>query len=196
MNLVAAWTAEAWVRDEHQAAEPAVPVTERLRAMTPRELNRAYRIAGLFLGNAQDAEDATQDALLRAWGSAASQRDPARFDAWFDRILVNACRDRLRRRGRVRFITLEGEVGRAGADPFGELLERDDVLGRLTTLDNDLRLVVVLHYWGDLRLEDVAERVGWPVGTVKSRLNRALTKLREQVDASASAVTDPTEGDR
>jgi len=186
MNLVAVWTAEAWVRDESQTAEPAVPVIERLRGMSPRELNRAYRIAGLLLGNAQDAEDATQDALLRAWGSAASQRDPARFDAWFDRILVNACRDRLRRRGRVRFITLEGEVGRAGADPFGELLERDDVLRRLTALGDDLRLVVVLHYWGDLRLEDLAERVGWPVGTVKSRLNRALTKLRDAAEPAGA----------
>jgi len=186
MNLVAVWTAEAWVRDESQTAEPAVPVIERLRGMSPRELNRAYRIAGLLLGNAQDAEDATQDALLRAWGSASSQRDPARFDAWFDRILVNACRDRLRRRGRVRFITLEGEVGRAGVDPFGELLERDEVLRRLTALGDDLRLVVVLHYWGDLRLEDLAERVGWPVGTVKSRLNRALTKLRDGAEPAGA----------
>jgi RNA polymerase sigma-70 factor (ECF subfamily) len=191
MNLVAAWTAEAWVRDDSQAAEPAVPVVERLRGMSPRELNRAYRIAGLFLGNAQDAEDATQDALLRAWQSASSLRDPARFDAWFDRILVNACRDRLRRRGRVRFITLEGEAARAGADPFGELLERDDVLRRLTTLDDDLRLVVVLHYWGDLRLEDLAERVGWPVGTVKSRLNRALKTLRADVESAATAEVEP-----
>jgi RNA polymerase sigma-70 factor, ECF subfamily len=194
MNLIAAWTTEGWVRDESQAAEPALPVTERLRAMSSRELNRAYRIAGLLLGNAQDAEDATQDALLRAWSSAASQRDPARFDAWFDRILVNACRDRLRRRSRIRFIELEGQVSPASADPFGELIERDDVLRRLTVLDDDLRLVVVLHYWGDLRLEDLAERVGWPVGTVKSRLNRALTKLRHQVDHAG--LTDAAGGDR
>ena len=194
MDLVAAWTAEAWVRDDSQAAEPAVPVAERLRGLSPRELDRAYRIAGLLLGNASDAEDATQDALVRAWASAASQRDPARFDAWFDRILVNACRDRLRRRGRIRFVDIEGHDSVASADPFGDLLDRDDVLRRLTTLDDDLRLVIVLHYWGDLRLEDLSDRVGWPVGTVKSRLNRALTKLREQADATA--VTDTAENNR
>ena len=194
MNLDAAWTAEAWVRDDSQAAEPALPVVERLRGMSPLELNRAYRIAGLLLGNAQDAEDVTQDALLRAWRSAASQRDPARFDAWFDRILVNACRDRLRRRSRIRFVDIEGHPSLASADPFRDLLERDDVLRRLSGLDDDLRLVVVLHYWGGLRLEDVAERVGWPVGTVKSRLNRALTRLREQADARG--VTGSAEGDR
>ena len=171
-------------------AEPAKLVADRLRGMTPAELTRAYRLAGLFLGNTHDAEDATQDALMRAWRSATSLRDPARFDAWFDRILVNACRDRLRRRGRIRFIGIEGESSLASADPFGEFLERDDVLRRLTALDDDLRLVVVLHYWGDLRLEDLAERVGWPVGTVKSRLNRALAKMREGIEPVGEAEVD------
>jgi RNA polymerase sigma-70 factor (ECF subfamily) len=191
MNLEAAWTSKTWLREEVRVAEPAKPVAERLRAMTPAELTRAYRLAGLFLGNAQDAEDATQDALLRAWRSASSLRDPARFDAWFDRILVNACRDRLRRRGRIRFIGLENEGSLTSADQFGELLERDAVLRRLTALDDDLRLVVVLHYWGDLRLEDLAERVGWPVGTVKSRLNRALAKMREGIEPAGDARVDP-----
>jgi RNA polymerase sigma-70 factor, ECF subfamily len=127
---------------------------------------------------------------MRAWRSAASLRDPERFDAWFDRILVNACRDRLRRRGRIRFIGLDGEGSLRSADPFAALLERDDVLRRLTVLDHDLRLVVVLHYWGDLRLEDLAERVGWPIGTVKSRLNRALTKMRDVAEPSGAAEID------
>ncbi len=190
MNLEAAWTSNSWLREEVRVAEPAQLVADRLRGMTPAELTRAYRLAGLFLGNTQDAEDATQDALMRAWRSATSLRDPARFDAWFDRILVNACRDRLRRRGRIRFIGIEGESSLASADPFGELLERDDVLRRLTALDDDLRLVVVLHYWGDLRLEDLAERVGWPVGTVKSRLNRALAKMREGIEPVGEAEVD------
>jgi RNA polymerase sigma-70 factor (ECF subfamily) len=134
--------------------------------------------------------DATQDALLRAWRSAGSLRDPSRFDAWFDRILVNACRDRVRRRGRVRFIRLEEQMSMVSSDPFRLLLERDEALRRMTALDDDLRLVVVLHYWGDLRLEDLAERVGWPVGTVKSRLNRALAKMREGLDPAGVAEAD------
>jgi DNA-directed RNA polymerase specialized sigma24 family protein len=49
----------------------------------------------------------------------------------------------------------------------------------------------VLHYWGDLRLEDLAERVGWPVGTVKSRLSRALAKMREEIEPAGDARVDP-----
>jgi len=190
MNLEAAWRLKTSVLEEARVAEPAKLVRERLRGMSTAELNRAYRIAGLILGNAEDAEDATQDALLRAWRSAGSVRDPVRFDAWLDRILVNACRDRLRRRGRVRFVGLEGHATIASADPFGALLQHDDLLRRLATLDDDLRLVLVLHYWGDLRLEDLAERVGWPVGTVKSRLNRALGKMRQGLDATRVAEAD------
>jgi len=190
MNPDAVWRAQPWGREEILVAEPAKRVTERLRGLTVAELNRAYRIAGLLLGNAQDAEDATQDALLRAWRSAGSLRDPARFDAWFDRILVNGCRDWVRRRSRVRFIGLDGQAPEASSDPFGVLLERDAVLRRLTVLDDDLRLVVVLHYWGDLRLEDLAERVGWPDGTVKSRLNRALANMREDLVEPSGAEAD------
>ena len=55
----------------------------------------------------------------------------------------------------------------------------------MASLDADLRIVILLHYWADLTLEDVAERVGWPVGTVKSRLNRALRTIRRELDAAA-----------
>jgi len=66
---------------------------ERVLRLASGELDRAYRLAGLILADQHEAQDATQDALLRAWRSAASLRDPAGFQAWFDRILVNVCRD-------------------------------------------------------------------------------------------------------
>jgi RNA polymerase sigma-70 factor (ECF subfamily) len=147
--------------------------------MAGRDLDRIYRLAGLLLGNAAEGEDAVGDALERAWVALPRLRDPAGFSAWFDRIVVNACRDRLRRRKRVKFIAIEGSSDRAvSADPFHQVLERDEVLGRLEQLPDDERAVVVLHYWADLTQEAVAERLGVPVGTVKSRLNRALQLMR------------------
>jgi RNA polymerase sigma factor (sigma-70 family) len=175
-DLSASLSSRKW---EGLLADPADAVTEeRFLRLAGSELDRAYRLAGLLLGDAHDAEDATQDALIRAWRSLGSLRDPAGFRPWFDRILVNVCRDRLRRSRRIRFIPLDGPAGLVQAgDPFRAVLERDEMLGRLGTLDADERIVVVLHYWADLTLAAVAERLGWPVGTVKSRLHRALETM-------------------
>jgi RNA polymerase sigma-70 factor (ECF subfamily) len=151
-------------------------------------LVRAYRLAGLILGNSHDAEDATQDALLRAWRSATSLRDPAGFQAWFDRILVNVCRDRLRRKGRIRFVPLDPATDvELAADPIRSILERDETLRALDTLEPDERTVLVLHFWADLTLAATAERLGWPIGTVKSRLHRALERMHVRLDAAALA---------
>jgi RNA polymerase sigma-70 factor (ECF subfamily) len=171
--------------------ELAPPASDDLRRLATASLDRAYRLAGLILGDAHEAEDATQDALLRAWRAAGTLRDPAGFDAWFDRILVNVCRDRLRRRGKVRLIALD-DAGHAPSqgDPFRDVLDRDEVLRALDGLEDDLRIVLLLHYWADLTLDGVAARVGWPVGTVKSRLHRALARMREQLrDAHPAEVT-------
>ncbi len=169
----------------------ATETRERFLRQAGRELDRAYRLAGLLLGDRSDAEDATQEALLRAWTSLGSLRDPAGFQAWFDRILVNVCRDRLRRRSRIRFVTIEGagvSADRPTADPFRDVLDRDEALRAIEVLDTDERVVVVLHYWGDLTLAAVADRTGWPVGTVKSRLHRALGKLEARLDSPVRGV--------
>ena len=169
----------------------AIDAADQVRKLAAGSLDRAYRLAGLILGDQHEAEDATQDALLRAWRSAASLRDPAGFQAWFDRILVNVCRDRLRRRGKVRLVAID-EMGIAptARDPFRSVLDRDEVVRALSMLDDDLRIVMLLHYWADLTLEAVAERVGWPVGTVKSRLHRGLAQMRVQLGASSVMEVD------
>jgi RNA polymerase sigma factor (sigma-70 family) len=160
---------------------------ERLLALTDADLDRAYRIAGLILGNAADAEDAAHDALQRAWRSARDLRDPGKFGAWLDRILINHCRDRIRRRARIRFIPLADDASAlVDADPFRRVIERDEALRVLSRLDDNERVVVVLHYFADLTLEGVAARLGWPIGTVKSRLHRAL-------DVARSAAIDDSQ---
>jgi RNA polymerase sigma-70 factor (ECF subfamily) len=175
-------TTHATSADATRARERAA-VRAALRRVPGARLDRAYRLAGLILGEAAEAEDAVQDALLRAWRSADGVRDVAQVDAWFDRILVNTCRDRLRRRRILRFVSLDDAPEPAvERDPFRAVLEGDALLHGLRRVSPDERIVVVLHYWADLRLEDVADRLGWPVGTVKSRLHRALRTLRRELD--------------
>ncbi len=163
---------------------------ERFLRLANGELDRAYRLAGMLLANQQEAEDATQDALVRAWQSVGSLRDPAGFQAWFDRILVNICRDRLRRRRRITFLPIETDAEDAGQpgliqprDPFQAVLDRDQAVRALARVSPDERVVLILHYWADLTLEAVAERLGWPVGTVKSRLHHGLNEIRRVLDS-------------
>jgi RNA polymerase sigma-70 factor, ECF subfamily len=169
------------------ANEGESDVADRFLRLADGELDRAYRWAGLMLGDQHEAEDATQDALLRAWVSVTSLRDPAGFQAWFDRILVNVCRDRLRRRRKVRMIVIDDFASVIPTkDPFKRLVDQDEVLRAMASLDDDVRIVLVLHYWADLSLDAVAERCGWPIGTVKSRLHRGLARMRALLNAASA----------
>ena len=158
--------------------------------LADQELHRAYRLAGLILGNEHDAEDATQDALLKAWSAYPTLRQPDDFQAWFDRILVNSCRDRMRRRKLIRFLPMAGEFEQQPTrDPFQQLVASDELLRAMDDMDADLRTAVVLRYWADLTVDEIARRTGWRSGTVKSRLHRALELMRRRI-AEPSAQGD------
>lgn len=155
------------------------PGTTWFRTVGRGEIDRAYRLAGFILGDAREAEDATQDALARAWRQRRSLRNLAAAQAWFDRILVNGCRDRLRqRRTRVRWAEMDEGLPSPAADPFAALLARDAVLRATSGLPIDQRMVVVLRFWADLPVDAIAERLGVPAGTVKSRLHYAMRAMR------------------
>jgi RNA polymerase sigma-70 factor (ECF subfamily) len=157
---------------------------ERFLDAARPELDRIYRLAGLILGDAHDAEDAVQDALATAWQRFDDLRDERRFAAWLDRIVVNGCRDRLRRRKTIRFVPLADDTDPPARDPFRAFLERDALLAHLGELPPDERAIVVLRFWADLPLEGIAERLGIPLGTVKSRLHRALGRFRAALAAA------------
>lgn len=143
-----------------------------------RHLDRAYRIAGVILGNAPDAEDATHDAIVQAWRSFGGLRDPSRFEAWFQRILVNVCRDRLRKRHRSPITELVMAESQSMHDRFADVDDRLALDRAYARLSPDQAITVVLRYHVDLTLEDVADRMGVPVGTVKSRLHSALAAMQ------------------
>jgi RNA polymerase sigma-70 factor (ECF subfamily) len=161
--------------------------------LADRHLDRAYRLASVLLGSELEAQDAVQDAATSAWARFADLRDRARFDAWFDRILVNGCRDRLRARRRVTFVELEAVPHPAVQDDTRQAGERDALLRALAQLPADQRLAVSLRYFGDRSLEEIAELTAERVGTVKSRLHYGLQALRAAYEAAGRV---PGEGSR
>jgi RNA polymerase sigma-70 factor (ECF subfamily) len=150
-------------------------------------LDRAYGLAWQLLGDAADAEDACQEALLAAWSAWPRLRDPDRFDAWFDRILVNACMDHLRRRARRPQSMLPDDPEIADRDALAGSADRDDIGRALGRLSPEHRAAVVLRYWADLSTDAIAERLGVPAGTVRSRLHYALGALRAELESQGSA---------
>jgi RNA polymerase sigma factor (sigma-70 family) len=157
-------------------AEPASQA-EAFRRLAEQRLDRAYRLATAILHDTAEAEDATHDAFVLAWRSWRTLRDAARFDAWFDRILVNVCRNRLRWAGRRRQSDLTPELVGYSPDPYRAAGERDAVEGAMRALSPEQRIVVVLRFYCDLSVEETAARMGIPTGTVKSRLHHAVKRL-------------------
>jgi RNA polymerase sigma-70 factor (ECF subfamily) len=164
---------------------PSLAREEAFARLVSRELASAYRTATVLLRDPAEAEDATQDALVRAWQRWDALHDEERAGAWFGRILVNVCRDRLRGR-RTPAVRWRDPGG--SADPsmrFDEHAALEDAFARLTV---EQRIVIALRYYLDLSTEAIAERTGVPPGTVKSRLHHALRALRAAYEAEDRAV--------
>lgn len=154
---------------------------EAFRDLADLHMEGAYGLARVILGNAADAEDATHDAFVTAWRSWPTLRDPAVFNRWFDRILVNTCRNRLRRNARWRSQDLTPDMGRA-PDELGRVHDRDALSAAIAGLSIDHRLVIALRFYRDLTVEEIASRLGVRPGTVKSRLHYALKRLHDRLD--------------
>lgn len=154
-----------------------------------RQLDEAYRVASWILGEQTAAEDAVQDAATKAWAARSTLRDPATLPAWFGRIVVNTCRDELRRRGR-RPSTTDLALALPFPDPSARNTadERDEVARALRRLSGDARVVLALRYGADLTVPAIAARLGIPEGTAKTRLRDALEAARRAITAERNAA--------
>jgi RNA polymerase sigma-70 factor (ECF subfamily) len=142
-------------------------------------LARLDTAARLILRDSELARDAVQEATLRAWRNLRGLRDPSRFDAWLHRLTVNACLDLARQRSVHRIeVELTPIHDVAVPDWSSHVTEVDYVERMLARIDPAQRAVVVLHYFLDLSLPETAAALDIPLGTAKSRLNRALDAMR------------------
>lgn len=151
------------------------------RRLADQHLEGAYRLACAIVHDRAEAEDATHDAFVTAWRSWGSLRDQSKFEHWFDRILINICRNRLRRAGRIKVQEIRPDLPLAAPDQPSSLEARDELADAIASLSPDHRTVLALRYYSDLTVEQIAERLGIRNGTVKSRLHYALRALQRRL---------------
>ena len=148
--------------------------------------DRCMAIAYRILRDADLADDAVQAALITAWRELRALRDPDRFEPWLHRILTNECYAEARRRTRwsaeIRILPVDREQDSGGILTVNDRDQLDRAFRRLTL---EQRAVLVFHHYLDLTVVEVAERLGIPSGTVKSRLHHATTALRASLEADA-----------
>jgi RNA polymerase sigma factor (sigma-70 family) len=141
-----------------------------------REQPRLERIAWAILGRRADVEDALQEAALAGYLHRDQLRDPGAFGGWLRRILVHACGKILRERQAV--VTLPEVLPPQGGPPPVADLAAQEVWDAVARLPDHLRPVIVMKYLLDLGQQEIADALGIPLGTVKSRLGAGLARLR------------------
>ena len=150
--------------------------------------------ARLILRDHELARDAVQEGFIAAWRNIPTLRDPDRFDAWLRRLVVRACIDVFRRRGRRPIeVEIPALFDPAVADATDLFADRELLDLALRRLQPDWRAVVVLHYYLGMPLPEVASVLGIPIGTAKSRHHRSLEALRVSV-ADLDPVRPMTHG--
>ena len=153
--------------------------------------DRCMAIATRILRDVGLAEDAVQSALTVAWRDLRTLRDSSRFEPWLHRILTHECYAEARRRTRwspdIRLLPVGGL---AESDAVLTVNDRDQLERAFRRLTLEQRAVLVFHYYLDLPLREVAERLGVPFGTAKSRLHYASAALRASLEADARIPTN------
>jgi RNA polymerase sigma-70 factor (ECF subfamily) len=150
--------------------------------------DRLYSVAYRILRNGPSAEDATQQALVSIWRQLPKLRDPDRFEAWAYRLLVNASYAEHRRRRRE---TPSGSLTDGTTDdPYLSVDHRDQLERGFARLSTEQRAVLVLQHYLDLSHDEIADALGIPIGTVRSRLHGARGAMRAALEADARPTSE------
>jgi RNA polymerase sigma factor (sigma-70 family) len=144
-----------------------------------------YSTARLILRSDDRAQDAVQEALVRAWLNIRGLRDPGAFGGWVRRLLINSCYESARRERTRRITEISADPGDGPSTPDDahSLALRDQLDRAFRRMTPEQRAILVVRYYLDLTETEAAEALGIPVGTVKSRLNRASSAMRAALEA-------------
>jgi RNA polymerase sigma-70 factor (ECF subfamily) len=146
--------------------------------------DRCHAVARRLLRDSQLAEDAVQQAMINVWRDLPRLRDTTRYDAWSYKLLVRACYAEYKRAPKwLPGLDADSPREPRSGDDYGAVLDRDQLERGFRCLSMDHRAVIVLHHYLDLPLDQVGAALDIPVGTVKSRLHRALDEMRAALEA-------------
>jgi RNA polymerase sigma-70 factor (ECF subfamily) len=159
--------------------------------LVERHQRRVYNLAFRMLGRAEDAADATQDVFLTCYLKLQGFRGGAAFTTWLHRVAVNTCYDALRKRSKERPAGDEVEPPPA-PDPAEASVAGLDVQRALLVVPEEFRAVLILHDVQGMPYEEIAEALGAPLGTVKSRLHRGRVALARALRGEQPGARPPS----
>jgi RNA polymerase sigma-70 factor (ECF subfamily) len=159
---------------------------------------RAYNIAYRVMGNEEDAKDMAQEAMLRVFRSLKDFKGQSSFSTWLYRIVTNVCLDELRRRKNDKYVSLDSTIQTDSGEMHMELCsdretpesvyeqveQREVIKNAIRELNEEYRSVIVLRDIQGFSYEEISNILDCSLGTVKSRINRARTMLRDKLKAS------------
>lgn len=135
-----------------------------------------YKVAIAMTKNDDDALDCIQEAILQAYISIKDLRQDEYFKTWLIKILINKCNALLKKNKKI--LNLDVSITENDKVEQSEKLELKD---SINNLDSDLKIIVILYYYEDMSIKDISESLNIPQGTIKSRLSRARSKLKEML---------------
>jgi RNA polymerase sigma-70 factor (ECF subfamily) len=152
-------------------------------------VDRCFATARIILGDSDRAHDAVQEALVRCWRDLPSLRDPDRFDGWLRRLLMHAIADEFRRGRRFAAKVQILHEHPTMPDDVWMVDDRDQIARALQGISVDHRAIVTLYYLHGLPIAEVADALGIPEGTAKSRLHYATQAIRAELAARERIAT-------
>lgn len=164
---------------------------DAFRLIVGSSIDRLHAVASLIARDPTIAQDAVQEALVRAWRDLPKLREPKSVSSWLAQLTVHATYDILRRQRRVRQLRPLAEDSAISIDESGRSVDRVLLGWAYERLPPEQRAVIVLHYHLGLSLDEVAATLGIPAGTARSRLHAALKSMRRWIGPSARPVATP-----
>jgi len=187
--------------DEELVARAAGGDTDSFNQLIIRWERPIYALAFRTLGREDDARDVSQETFLRAFRALPGFKGESKFSSWLYRIALNLCRDQMRRQRRAPFVPAPAGVDLVELAGEGEGAESlDEIVGRrrlgeavaraMRLLSEEQRTAVVLKEYEGLTFQEIADLVGCPLSTVKTRLYQGLTVLRRELERNGIAGLD------